>query len=286
MKIKITGINGYLGQLLAAHFRAKGDKVVGIDRKLLYGDPKYLMEEISHADAIINLAGSSILTRWTKRNMRKIYKSRIITTKNLVNAINLLPEEERPKKIVTASAIGIYANGVSHDESSKRFDSGFVGKVVKDWEAAFDELPHHTELKICRIGLVIGKNAKTIKNLLFPFRMGLGGKVGSGKQTFPYVHDKDATRAFDFVLSKPSNHKTFNIVSPEVITNEEFTKELAHQLQRPAFMTVPSVLLKIVLGKASTLLLESPTVYPKALEESGFQFEFTHIKQALEDIVN
>ncbi|MBK6283903.1 MAG: DUF1731 domain-containing protein [Draconibacterium sp.] len=140
LKIKITGASGYLGKTISNLLTEKGHKVSGIERKLLYGSTNDLQAEIRNCDAIINLAGSPILQRWTDKNKATIVDSRVKTTQNLVQAINNLPLNEQPKKFISASAIGVYATGFMHDESSQNFDNGFVGSVVKQWEAASNGL--------------------------------------------------------------------------------------------------------------------------------------------------
>lgn len=285
MKIKITGINGYLGQLLSNAFQTRTYHVSGINRKLLYGPIEKLSDEIKGCDVIINLAGASILRPWTKKNKKLIYKSRIETSKNLVKAINNLEAANRPKQFISASAIGLYKSGFKHDDSSLNFDSGFVGTVVKDWEETTTGLPKGVQKNIFRIGLVLGKNAKTITNLLTPFKLGLGGKIGSGKQAFPFIHEKDLVRAFVWAVENVQESKTFNLVAPQNITNLIFTKTFAKSVNRPAFFPVPKFLLKIVLGESASLLLESPQVTPKALLEAGFEFDYPTIEKALVDIL-
>ncbi len=174
MKIRITGISGYLGIGIANELRRLGHEVVGIERKLIYGSTSALTREIENSDIIINLAGAPILQRWTDRTKRLIHESRSRTTQNLVRAINSLPEERRPKKFISASAIGIYKAGFLHNENSSNFDTGFLGLVVKDWEKPLNDLPSNTQKVVFRIGIVIGKEAKTITNLLLPFKMGIG----------------------------------------------------------------------------------------------------------------
>lgn len=285
MKIKITGINGYLGKILSAHFKKKGYQVSGIDRNLLYEDTYRLKEEISHCDVIINLAGASILKRWTKRNMRQIYKSRIDTTRNIVKSINELPEYERPKKIISASAIGIYTAGNKHTETSIDYNTGFVGKLVKDWEESLNTLPRSTQKIVLRIGLVLGKEAKTITNLLPVFKLGLGGPISEGSQAFPFIHEKDLIKAFDWAAEGKCNRPLYNLVAPEQITNALFSKTLARYLNTSAFIPVPVILLKLIYGKASSLLLKSPIVKPNALLNEGFEFDFPTINQALSEII-
>lgn len=285
MKIIITGINGYVGQLLSKELVAKNHQVSGIKRVLLYSSLSELQNKICGCDVIINLAGAPILKRWTAKNKALIYNSRITTTKNLVEAINELPPEKRPKKFITASAIGIYKNGSSHNDNSTEYSDEFVGNVVKDWENVLQQLPSSVQCTIFRIGLVLGKNAKTITNLILPFKLGLGGKIGSGKQAFPFIHETDLVNAFVWAVENLQESKTFNLVAPQSISNSEFVKAFAKKLNRPAFIPVPSFILKLVLGEASVLLLESPQVNPKALLAAGFKFQYPSIKAALQEIL-
>jgi len=166
LKIRITGISGYLGIAISNALKKQGHDVKGIERKLIYGSSAILSKEIEGTDVIINLAG----------------ESRVRTTRNLVQAINALPGERQPIKFISASAIGIYKSGFKHDESSTDFNHGFDGIVAKDWEDASNKLPSTIQKNIFRIGLVLGKDAKTITNLLLPFKLGLGATLGNGKQ--------------------------------------------------------------------------------------------------------
>jgi uncharacterized protein (TIGR01777 family) len=285
MKVKLTGASGFLGKGITAELERKGFEVSGIERKLLYGSTEILAKEIENADIIINLAGAPILQRWTKRNKKIIYESRVNTTRNLVYAINSLPIEKQPKKFITASAIGIYKAGTNHDENSFDFDDGFVGYVVKDWEAVSDELSSAVQKIIFRIGLVLGRNAKTISNLKLPFKLGLGATVGSGKQSFPFVHEKDVFCAFVWAVEKLNKDGVFNIVAPQNISNKDFTKALAKALGRPAIFSIPEFVLKIVLGEASVLLTEGAEILPRNLTEGGFNFLYPDINSALKEIV-
>lgn len=285
MEIKITGINGYIGQLISKELIAQNHQVSGIGRKLLYGAISELQKEISACDVLINLAGAPILKRWTQKNKKLIYNSRIDTTKNLVDAINKLPREKRPKKFITASAIGIYKNGMVHGESSTAYSNQFVGTVVKDWEEQLLQLPTSVQCIIFRIGLVLGKNAKTISNLRLPLQLGLGGKIGSGNQPFPFIHEKDLVNAFVWAAENQHENKIFNLVAPQVITNSEFITAFAKQLNLPAFIPVPVFVLKLILGEAATLLLESPEVQPLNLLNAKFKFEYPTIELALSEIL-
>jgi hypothetical protein len=286
LKIRITGISGYLGKILSEELIKRGHEVQGIERRLIYGSLEFLSNAIEGTDVIINLAGATILQRWTERKKILIHESRVRTTRNLIKAIQSLPVEKQPKKFIAASAIGIYKSGISHDDCSASFDEGFVGKVVQDWENASSELPEHIQKNIFRIGLVLGKNAKTITNLLFPFKLGLGATIGNGKQPFPFIHEKDVTRAFVWAIEDLTKSGTFNLVAPESITNKDFTKALAKVINRPAIFSIPKFVLKLALGEAAVLLTESPEVEPKNLREAGFQFIYPTIISALKEIVS
>jgi len=265
--------------------KKQGHDVAGIERKLIYGSSAILSKEIEGTDVIINLAGAPILQRWTKRKKILIHESRVRTTRNLVKAINALPKENQPKKFISASAIGIYKTGFTHDETSTNFDKRFVGIVAKDWEDASNELPVTIQKTIFRIGLVLGKEAKTITNLLLPFKLGLGATIGNGKQSFPFIHEKDVIRAFVWAVEVLDKNGTFNLVAPESVTNKDFINAFAKALNRPAIFSIPEFVLKMVLGEAAVLLTESPKVEPKNLLDAGFEFKYPDINSALKEIL-
>ncbi len=285
MKIQITGASGYIGKIISDQLKRNGHNVSALNRKLLYGPTDDLKNAISNSDVIISLAGAPILTRWTKKNKALIYNSRIETTKNLISAIKILPEQEQPKKFISASAIGIYKSGYNHDETSNNFDPGFVGRVVKEWEESSNDLPKSIQKNIFRIGLVVGKDAKTIKNLIVPFKIGLGATIGNGEQAFPFIHEADVCNAFIWAVEKYQKNGIFNLVAPENISNKEFTKAFAEKMNRPTFLKIPAFALKLLLGETASLLLESPVPISSALEKSGFVFSYPTIDSALSEIL-
>ena len=270
--------------MLISKLMERGHEVSGIKRELLYGPANLLASEIRNADIVLHLAGAPIFQRWTKKNKKLIYESRIVTTKNLVEAINLLSKKDRPKKYVSSSAIGIYKSDFEHDEDSMNFDNGFIGNVVKDWENASKNLPKDVQKNILRIGLIIGKNAKTIKYLWLPVKLGLGATVGHGKQPFPFVHEKDVIKAFLWIIEENQKQGIFNIVAPENISNKEFTQAFANALKRPMFLMIPKLIFKLLFGEASVLLTQSAQVIPKNLLENKFEFTFPTINAAMKEI--
>ncbi|MBC8003981.1 MAG: TIGR01777 family protein [Verrucomicrobia bacterium] len=283
MIIAVSGANGYIAKNLISELEADHHTIVPIKRRLLYNIEK-LPALLSDTDVVINLAGAPILQRWTEANKKEILQSRIDTTRNIVNAINSLPENSRPRTFISASAIGIYSPGVMHTETSKLYADDFVGEVVTKWEEASEGLSPKVRRVIFRIGLILGKEAQTMKKLLPLFKAGLGGKIASGKQPFPFVHIFDVVNAMVWGIQHQQARGIYNLVAPENIDNKTFTRALAKALHRPALFTVPAIALKISLGEASSLLMKSPQVKPERLMNEGFAFLFRDIKTCLAEI--
>jgi len=284
MKIKMTGASGYLGKIITAKLKSKGHKVSPIEREMLYGPAEILAGELINTDVVINLAGAPILQRWTAKNKKEIYDSRIQTAENLGRAFQIIFPEERPARVISASAISIYASGETHTEESYIFEKGFLGEVLKDWENAWNGLPDEVQLTLFRIAVVLGKESATIKNMLLPFKLGIGGKVGNGKQPFPFVHETDVARAFLWAVENKNAAKVYNLSAPQQITNADFTQALAKKLNRPAFIPIPPFALQLIYGKAASLLTKSPAVLPHRIIQAGFEFKYPTIEETLGEI--
>jgi len=284
MRIAISGANGYLGKNLTETLNREHYETVKIPRTVIY-EPTALIKMLSGTDVVINLSGAPILCRWNTARKAEIVRSRTETTRNIAEAINQLPPDKRPKTFISASAVGIYLPGRAHTEESTSFSDEFVGEVVKAWEKSSGNLHPSVRKVIFRIAVVLGKDSQTIKNMLPVFKLGLGGKIGSGKQPFPFVHINDLTNVVIWAIQNTSANGTYNLVAPESITNESFTRELSKRLNRPAIFTVPEWALKIVYGEAASLLTHSPDVYPERLLKSGFRFNYPDIKSCLAEIV-
>ncbi|MCW0484345.1 TIGR01777 family oxidoreductase [Gaoshiqia sediminis] len=285
MKIAITGANGYIGQELIYILKERGHKIFALNRQQLYGQPETLAASLENTDAVINLAGAPILQRWTKFNQSVIYNSRVVTTRNLTQAINLLAPGNRPRIFVSASAVGIYQTGQSHDDSSSKFDPGFLGKLVTDWEKASDELPVDVRKVTFRIGVVLGRESHTIKKMLPLFKLGLGGKLGNGQQPFPFIHIHDLVLAFYQSLEDETFTGIYNLVAPDQTTNQRFTQLLAKKLKGPAFFKVPCFMLKLIYGRASEIILKGQRVIPNRLLSKGFMFQYPDISACIEEIL-
>jgi len=284
MRIAISGSNGYIASNLIPILEAENHTVIRIKRDEL-SDIEKLAPILTSTSVVINLAGAPILQRWTPENKNTILKSRVESTENITKVINQLPAGQRPKLFISASAIGIYAPDLVHTESSRLFAKDFVSEVVNRWEKASEDLNPDVRRVVFRIGLILGREAKTIKSLLPLFKLGLGGKIAGGKQPFPFIHIDDVVKAILWTIQNQHTQGIYNLAAPENIDNSTFTKTLPNLLKRPAIFTVPRFALKIALGEASSLLLNNPQVYPERLLNEGFQFAYPDIKSCMEQIV-
>jgi uncharacterized protein (TIGR01777 family) len=284
MNIAISGSNGYIANNLIPLLETENHTVIRIKRQDLT-DFETLKSVLTNTSVVINLAGAPILQKWTTQNKNEIQRSRTDSTQNIVHAINQLNPNHRPNLFISASAIGIYSPNLVHTEASQHFANGFVSGVVNNWEKASDELNPGVRKVIFRIGLVLGPNAKTIQRLIPIFRLGLGGKISSGKQPFPFVHINDAIQAFLWVIQNQQTQGIYNLVAPENIDNKLFTQVFAKLVNRHALFTVPAFILKVLLGEASTLLLSSPQVNPERLLAEGFKFTYPDIQSCLKQII-
>lgn len=280
----MTGLSGYLGGIISNELIKNGHQVEGINRQLLYGPVHDLSRELEKADVVIHLAGAPVLQRWTEKNKKVIYDSRVKTSGNLAAAIKNLLEINRPRKVISASGISIYANGKTHTEKSRDFNSGFLGYLSRDWESAWKELPGKVSLTIFRTAVVLGRESATIQKMKLPFKAGVGGKIGSGEQPFPFIHERDVVQAYMQAVENPDMAGVYNLAAPQQISNSEFTQAMSHQLNRPAVVPVPAFGLRIVYGQAAVMLTESPAVVPEALTKTGFRFQYPDIQSTLKEI--
>ncbi|MGQ8335302.1 TIGR01777 family oxidoreductase [Sunxiuqinia sp. A32] len=285
MKVAITGSSGFIGKHITDELTARGHELRLVTRQMLYGDPTELVDFIKNTDVVINLAGAPILQRWTTTNKVIIYNSRVITTKNLCAAINQLPPKERPKTYIGASAVGIYQALATHDETSSNFAINFAGRVVMDWEDASLQLDKSVRRVIFRTGMVIGKDSQIMKYLLPIYKAGLGGWIGNGLQAFAFIHIEDVKKAFCDAVEEKAYSGIFNLVAPQLITNKDFSKSLANALNRPLFFSVPTKALELVYGEAAEMIVTSPKVIPKQLQDMGFSYQFPEIDSAIRQII-
>lgn len=277
--IAIAGSTGFIAGELMKNLQEY--QIIRIKRDDFSLNGEQLASKIKDADVIINLTGSPTIRRWTHANKRKIYNSRIVTTSKLVNAISFLGKDIH---FINASAIGIYSEQGIHNEESKSFSGGFIFNVVSDWEQTAMKFPKYsTNLTIIRIGIVLAKQSGLLKKIYPVFKLGLGGKIGSGNQWMSFIHIEDLVNSIKFIVQKKLTG-IVNITTPNFITNKEFTSIFSDLLKRPAFMPIPVLLLKLLYGEGSRIIFTGHRVLPEKLLKSGFKFKFPDINSALKDL--
>lgn len=286
MKIAFTGTHGFLAISLRTAWQQFGYEFVSLNRN----EPQSVWErKIREADVVINLAGAPVTMRWTHKNRDLIRKSRLQTTRKIIEIINDLPENEAPKLLISGSAIGIYPNHGQFQCSEQTTEVGnnFLSRVVSEWEQQAWGLSNpKVRLIIVRTGIVLGLNGGMVPRLLPLFKWGLGGRIASGKQRMSFIHIDDLVSAFHFFIENTATSGVYNLVAPIVSTNAQFTSELAKLLKRQAPFAIPSFVLKIAFGSMSEILTKGEYVYPERLLAEGFQFKFREMRPALQDLIS
>ncbi|MBA3770454.1 MAG: TIGR01777 family protein [Blastocatellia bacterium] len=296
MKILITGASGLIGQALQTSLRAGGHELLLTTRAQLT-DPNHIRwdaekgfekpEELEGIDTIIHLAGESIAAlRWTDEKKKAIRESRVKGTRSVVDAIARL--KAKPKVLVAASAIGYY--GERGDEiltEASGAGEGFLPDVCKDWEAESRRAEDAgVRTVLLRTATVLSKDGGALGTMLLPFKLGVGGVIGDGKQWFSWISLDDHIAAIIFALENENLRGAINSTSPNPVTNEAFTKTMGDVLYRPTFIPLPEFAVSTLLGEmGDALLLTSTRVIPKRLEDAGFEFKYPDLKPALEHAI-
>jgi len=270
-RILITGASGFLGSYLTGYLRAKNFE--GIPLKVNPKTGLFPTEILENAYAIINLAGENITSkRWSNKQKAKILESRVDTTKKLAASIEKL--KKPPKVFLSGSAIGFYGDqGEKELTEESASGSGFLAEVSKRWEEAARVT--NTRYVLMRTGVVLG-NGGALKQMTLPYKMCLGGKLGSGKQYISWIHIEDWARGVLFAIENEIEGP-INLTAPTPVTQEEFSKTLAGILKRPALFHLPKSILKFLMGEKANILLFSTRVFPKKLLQKGFHFNYTNL---------
>jgi hypothetical protein len=294
MVIGITGATGFVGRHVSALARAQGHEVVAFSRRAsapVAGAREVRSwsadtpPDLSGLDAVIHLAGASVLGLWTQKKREAIRSSRVLGTRQLVAALH--QTHPRPLSFVCASAIGFYGNrGDEELSESSAPGTGFLADVTQAWETEALRARDAGVRVVCgRIGLVLGVGGGAWPLLHTVFRCGLGGRLGSGRQWTSWVHVEDVARLLLTAATDPQWHGVVNVVSPHPVTNTEFTRTLAHRLHRPAILPVPAPLLTSLLRDQAGLFLDSQRVTPHIALNHGFTHSFPTLHTAVKNLI-
>ncbi|WP_299980902.1 TIGR01777 family oxidoreductase [uncultured Pseudoteredinibacter sp.] len=295
MNILLTGASGFIAQFLIPRLLCKGHQLLAWSQSKntcaqLYGkqvecfaslDDYWQLANSPKIDAVINLAGAGIADQcWSESRKAELLNSRISTTKNLIELISNL--DCKPDVLLSASAIGFYGSHLEDEplDESAAPQQGFTHDLCSSWEAEASQAEEYG-IRVCllRTGIVLGPGGALAKMRL-PFSMGLGGRVGSGKQWMSWIHIEDEARAIEFLLENKNAKGAFNLTAPNAVQNVEFTRLYAESLRRPAIFPLPEIIPKLMLGEGAELLLEGQRIYPRKLLEMGFQFRYEELAKA------
>jgi len=298
MRILITGASGLVGKELQKSFAEKGYEMLLASRSEPKDD-KHIQwtieeglsepEKLEGIDVVVHLAGENVSggIRWNDEKKKAIRDSRVLGTRNVVDAISKL--KKKPHTFIASSAIGFYGERGDEEvtESSAAGDN-FLAGVCKEWEAESRRAEDAgIRTVLLRTGIVLSKEGGALATMLTPFKLGVGGVVGSGKQWMSWISLEDEIAVINFAIENENIRGAVNAVAPNPVTNEEFTKTLGEVLYRPTFIPLPEFAVSMIFGEmGDALLLASTKVMPKRLEDAGFEFKHPNLKEAVEKAVS
>ncbi len=276
MIVAITGASGFIGRRLSERLGAAGHTVRGLHRG-------FAATDLDGCEAVVNLAGEPVGQRWSAAVKARIRDSRVSGTRQLVAALG---SPGRPGILVSASAVGYY--GDRGDEvliESSSAGQGFLSDVCVEWEReASAARERGVRVALIRIGLVLGRDGGALERMLTPFRLGLGGRLGTGEQWMPWVHLDDLCALFEFALSLPVEGP-FNGAAPNPVKNADFAYALGRALHRPAILPTPRFAINLLFGEMAQIIYASQRVVPRAAEAASFRFRYTDVAQALKAVL-
>jgi len=295
MKVAISGASGLVGTALRESFSADGVDLLALTRRKSLPPlatvtwdvekGRFDASSLEGVYAVVHLAGEPVAQRWTEATKTAIRESRLKGTQLLVEGLKSL--KDKPKVLFSASAVGFYGDGGDEvlTESSPA-GRDFLAGVCEDWEhAAMEAMGLGVRTVVGRIGVVLSTRGGALRKMLTPFRLGLGGPVGSGRQWMSWIHIGDLVGAIRFILHDDDLMGAVNLTAPHPVRNAEFTKSLGAALHRPAVMPAPAFGLKLAFGEMAQVLLDGQRALPAKLEEAGYQFRQPELGPALEDVL-
>lgn len=298
-RILVSGGSGPIGAALIPTLKASGAHIIRLsrpgraqtapDEESIPWDPEQPLaaDALSGFDGVIHLAGESIVGRWSEAKKKKIRDSRVMGTRNVAQA--LAQAKDKPQMFICSSALGYYgdrADELLNEDSAPGV--GFLPEVCREWEAATRPAADAGIQTVqIRTGVVLSSKGGALAKMLTPFKMGVGGKIGSGKQWMSWIDVEDMVGAVHHILKSDLLRGPVNMVAPKPVTNEEFTKTLASVLSRPAILPMPALAVKLLFGEmGETVLLGSQRVEPSQLISSGYPFRFRTLRASLENILS
>ena len=300
-RIGVTGASGFVGRALVAALTERGDFVRAFARDPSAAFPSGVevqpldltrepdsraAQALEGLDAIAHLSGESVAGRWTAEKKKKIHDSRQLTTRHLVAAMRACSRP--PRTLVSASASGYYGSRGDEPLSEESTPGGdFLARVCVDWEFEARKAGEFGVRVVClRQGIILGRDGGALAAMLPPFKLGVGGPLGSGAQWWPWIHIEDDVALYLFAIDREDLSGAINAVSPDVATNARFSQALGHALRRPSFALAPRPALKIALGEFADTLLASQLVLPAKAEDAGFQWKRERLERALLDLLD
>jgi uncharacterized protein (TIGR01777 family) len=292
MRIVVSGGSGFLGRALVARLRTEHDVTVLTRRPRAAGDvlwsaddgPGPWREAVAASDAVINLGGEPIAAgRWTRARKAAIRGSRVRATAALVGAVRAAAQ---PPVLLSASAIGFYgARGDEPLTEDSPAGSDFLAMVCREWEAAAQQAADRTRVVLLRSGLVLAAEGGALPRIAWPFHFLAGGRLGSGRQYWSWIHRDDWVEMVRWAVAAPTVSGPVNLTAPEPVTNAEFVRALGAALHRPAVLPAPAFALRIALGEmANAMILSGQRVLPAKAQTNGFTFRYPTLRPALESI--
>lgn len=298
MHILLTGGTGLIGRALCRYWQAQGhqlsvwtrhpEKVAALCGPQVRAIRTLQELDQTPLDAVINLAGAPIADRpWTHKRKALLWSSRIALTETLLAWLE--SREHKPRVLVSGSAVGWYGDGGERElsEDSPPVNEDFASQLCIAWEETAQRAEAMgVRVALVRTGLVLSAEGGFLSRLLLPFKLGLGGPIGSGRQWMPWIHIYDQIALIDFLVHQDEARGPYNACAPKPVRNREFAKSLGRVLHRPALMPLPVFVLRLALGELSLLLLGGQRAVPARLLEAGFTFQFTDLSAALDDIAS
>ncbi len=283
-KIAMSGATGFVGSNLSRAFREQNWEIVPLGREDFKSTSRDLAAKMQGVDIVVNLAGAPVIKRWTEEYKKVMHESRVNVTRRLVHVCSMM--DPGPKLFISTSAVGYYDTKGSHTEEHHVKANDFLGQLTQKWE---DEALKAREIGIrtviFRFGVVLGKDGGALRQMLTPFKLGLGGTIGDGSQAFSWVHMKDLIRAYLTVIDNNSYEGIYNLTAPNTTTNKGLTRALGIALCRPTLLSIPGFVLRLQFGEGAQVLIKGQAVLPRRLLDSGFEFLFSEIEEAVRDCV-